>query len=152
MCSCRTAASDAVRLRRHCLAVLRALLLSAAAVLSFRVLHDAAVTVATDHGRNLRGGVGWGITVQLAFYLFGAWVLLQNVAVLRWPTRRLHLFLAVWLAFAVLLTLLANPIGPWSHPYRFLLLQLCALAGFALSLAGQCLWPPRPPVRQGSAR
>lgn len=146
------ATSDAVGLRRHCPAVLQILLLSAAAVLSFMMLHEVAVMVAADHGRSVRGGVGWGITVQLALYLFGAWVLVQNVAALRWPSRRLHLFLAAWLTFAVLLTLLANPFGPWAHPYRFLLLQLCALAGFALSLAGQCLWPLRPPVRQGFAR
>jgi hypothetical protein len=132
--------------------VLQVLLLSAAAALSFVVLHDAAVAVAADHGRSLRGGVGWGVTVQLACYLFGAWVLLQNVAALRWPARRLHLCAAAWLTFAVLLTLLANPFGSWSHPYRFLLLQLCALAGFALSWAGQCLWPRRPPVCQGFAR
>ena len=146
------ATSDAVGLRRHCSAVLQILLLSAAAVLSFMMLHEVAVMVAADHDRSVRGGVGWGITVQLALYLFVAWVLVQNVAALRWPSRRLHLFLAAWLTFAVLLTLLANPSGPWAHPYRFLLLQLCALAGFALSLAGQCLWPLRPPVRQGFAR
>lgn len=132
--------------------MLQVLLLSAAAVLSFMLLHDAAVMVAADHGRNVRGGVNWGITVQLALCFFGFWVLLQNAAALRWPSRRLHLFVAAWLTFAVLLALLANPFGSWSHPYRFLLLQLCALTGFALSLAGQYRWLHRSTAYQESAR
>lgn len=134
------------------LVLLPALLLSAASVLLFVGLHDFAVSVALERGRGLRGGVGWGLTVQLALHAFAALLLAFNVAALVWPARRVRLALAAWLTFAGLLTLLANPFASWSHPYRYLLLQSCALAGFCLSLAGQSLWSRRLYDPQGPAR
>jgi len=120
---------------------LQILLLSAAAVLLFVYLHDAAVSIAASRGRTLRGGVNWGITVQIALYVFVFLSLLQNAAALRWPARRIRLAVLAWLAFAVLLTLLGNPFASWAHPYRWALLMFCSAAGCALSLVGQSVWP-----------
>ncbi|WP_369960301.1 hypothetical protein [Pseudomonas benzenivorans] len=119
---------------------LQVLLLSAAAVLLFVYLHDAAASMAVARGRTLRGDISWGITVQLALYAFAFLTLLQNVAALRWPARRMRVAMLVWLIFAVLLTLLGNPFGSWAHPYRWALLMFCSAAGCALSLIGQGLW------------
>ena len=143
------ATSDAPGVRQLCLALVPALLLSASGFLLFVGLHDLAVRVALELGRSLRGGVGWGLTVQLAFYAFAILLLMFNVAAISWPARRVHLAMLAWGTFAVLLTLLANPFASWSHPYRFLLLQVCALAGFGLSLAGQSLWSRHLSDRQG---
>jgi peptidoglycan/LPS O-acetylase OafA/YrhL len=134
------ATSDAPAVRQHCLAVAQVVLPSAAALLLFVGLHDLAVTLALEHGRSLRDGVGWGLTVQLALFAFAVLALLQSLAARLWPARRARLALAAWVVFAALLTLLADPFGSWSHPMRYLLLQCCAAAGFALSLAGQQLW------------
>ncbi|QKE64854.1 hypothetical protein HNE05_16350 [Aquipseudomonas campi] len=119
---------------------LQILLVSAAAILLFVYLHETAVSMAVARGRTLRGGVSWGITVQLALYVFAFLTLLQNAAALRWPARRMSLAVLAWLVFAVLFTLLGNPFGSWAHPYRWALLMFCSAAGCALSLVGQGLW------------
>lgn len=126
--------------RVHLTGGLQILLVSAAAILLFAYLHETAVSMAVARGRTLRGGVSWGITVQLAWYVFVFLTLLQNVAALRWPARRMRLAVLAWLVFAVLFTLLGNPFGSWAHPYRWALLMFCSAAGCALSLLGQGLW------------
>lgn len=123
------------------MACLQALLLSAAAVLLFVYLHETAVSMAASRGLSLRGGISWGIALHLALYVFVALSVLQNAAAVRWPYRRIRVAVLVWLIFAGFLTLLANPFAPWAHPYRWALLLFCSTAGFALSLAGQNVWP-----------
>ncbi|MDG1579692.1 hypothetical protein [Pseudomonas sp. GOM6] len=113
------------------------------AALLFVGIHDWAVAIAADHGRSLRGGVGWGITVELAFYSFVLLLMAQAVAALRWPARRIWVAASAWLVFMVLMVLMANPFAAWSHPYRFILLLVCAALGFATVLAGQVLWQNR---------
>jgi len=127
-----------VRLR--CLTVAQVLLMSVASVLLFLGLHDSAVVIAAERGRTLRDGVGWGIAVYLATYIFALLVLLQNVVALYWPAKRVRSAILAWLVFAMALTALFNPFGSWAHPYRFMLLLLCAAIGFFLSWMGQSLW------------
>jgi hypothetical protein len=118
-------------------APLQVLVLSTAACLLSVLLHDLGYALAAELGRSIRGGVGWGGLLCLAFAAFILLALVQNLAALRWPARRTSIALAVWLVFAVVFTLLGDPFGSWGHPYRFLYLLLCAGAGFGLSLAGQ---------------
>ncbi len=115
-------------------------MLSAAAWLLVVLLHGFGYALAAELGRTVRGGVGWGGLMRLALAVFALLTLVQNCAALRWPDKRWHIAVAVWLLFAVPFTLLCDPLGGWSHPYRYLYLLFCSAAGVCLSLAGQHLF------------
>lgn len=137
---CRMAINDGARVISRLAAPLQVLILSAAAWLLVVLLHDLGYALAAELGRTVRGGVGWGGLMRLALAVFALLTLVQNCAALRWPEKRWHMAVAAWLLFAVPFTLLCDPLGNLSHPYRYLYLLCCTAAGVCLSLAGQQLF------------
>ena len=135
------ATSDVSGVTPRLLAIAQVVLPAALALLLFAGVHAVAVAIAVERVQHLRGGVSWGLTVELAFLAFACLVLLQGLIAWFWPARRAAAALLAWLLFAGGLTLLADPFGSWSHPYRFLLLQACAAVGFVVLLLGQGLRP-----------
>jgi hypothetical protein len=122
---------------------------SLGAIGSVALVHDRGVDLARHLGRTLRGGVGWGIALLVIFTVFVLLVLIQAVATLRWPARRIAMALAVWLVVAGL-GLLTGPFGTGGHPYRFLYLLACCAAGLCVLLAGQFFLDPRRQERNGA--
>jgi hypothetical protein len=132
--------NDGARVISRLGAPLQVLMLSAAAWLLVVLLHGLGYALAAELGRTVRGGVGWDGLMRLALAVFALLTLLQNYAALRWPDKRWQIAVTIWLLFAVPFTLLCDPLGGWSHPYRYLYLLCCTAVGVCLSLAGQHLF------------
>jgi hypothetical protein len=83
-------------------------------IIFFVMTHDRVVNFfRSRYDRTPRGGVGWGIAVQLTLYIFIALILLQHVFIYTSKNKSLLITICASVIF-----LLINPPLPGNYPYR----------------------------------
>ena len=103
-------------------------------VVGYSVGHEIADVL----GREYRGGVSWGATLDGYTWVFVVLSLVEGAVVYRWSRRWVRLeWLAATITAAIVLTctgILTGYSGAWAHPYRLAWFQGCAVAAIFLPL------------------
>ena len=101
-------------------------------VVGYSVGHEVADVL----GREYRGGVSWGATLDVYTWVFVLLSLVEGAVVYRWSRRWVRLeWLAATMTAAIVLTctgILTGYTGAWAHPYRLAWFQGCVVAAIFL--------------------
>ncbi|MDO6514057.1 hypothetical protein [Neptuniibacter sp. 2_MG-2023] len=109
--------------------IILAIGISLLATVALYLLYWLGSGIASDLGYPQRGGVSWGIAVFVASFFMLPSALIYMLLSSKWTSSRVVALSLSFLVFLLLSTLfMGNQFsGGWSHPYRYIYFQSCAL-------------------------
>lgn len=109
--------------------IILAIGISLLATVALYCLYWLGSGIASGLGYPQRGGVGWGIAVFVASFFMLPSALIYMLLLRKWTSSCVVALSLSFLVFLLLSTLfMGNQFsGGWSHPYRYIYFQCCAL-------------------------
>ncbi len=113
--------------------------ISVLATVALYILYSSGNEIASYFGYSQRGGVGWGISVFYASFFMLPSAFISMLLLNKLKISSIVAAAIGFLIFVSLSTLLVGNqfSGNWSHPYRYIYFQFCALLVFASLVVAQ---------------